>query len=110
MSQLPSTESSHLLQQPAINEPSQAEHRKRGSLTFSCKHFCLPSKAAILIILWTAAVGAVYNLVLLVVAGIMVAANPLYPDSSIILNDYFPYAILAFVTMLYPLNLYSIGK
>ena len=99
----PSTESSHLLQQPVVNEPSQAEHRQRRSSTFSCKHFCLPSKAAILIILWTAAVGAVYNLVLLVAAGTMITTNPLYSDISTV-NDYLPYAILAFVTMLYPLS------
>ena len=78
MSQLPSTESSHLLQQPVINEPSQAEHRQRGSSTFSYKHLCLPSKAAIFIILWTVAVAeAVYHFVLLVVVVTMVVTNPL---------------------------------
>ena len=52
--------------------------------------------------------GAVYNLVLLVAAGIMVTANPLYPDRSITVSDYLPYAILAFVTMLYPLSGFSL--
>ena len=98
MSQLPSTELSHLLQQPIINEPSQVERRQRETSSCPCKHFCLPSKAAILIILWTAAVGAVYNFVLLVAVVIMVTTNTLRPDISITVNDYLPYAILAFVS------------
>ena len=103
MNQL-STESSHLLQRPEsdINERSQGEQNQQGSSTCSCKHLCLPSKAAILIILWTAAVGAVYNFVLLVAVVLMIAI--IHPDISITLNDYVPYAILAIVSMLYPLS------
>ena len=98
MNQLP-TESSHLLQRPDINE---GEQNQQGSSTYSCKHVCLPSKAAILIILWTAAVGAMYNFILLVAVVLMVTIDP--PDISITINYYVPYAILAIVSMLYPLS------
>ena len=104
MNQL-STESSHLLQRPDINEPSpqlQGEQSQQGNSTCSSKHLCLPSKAAILIILWTAAVGAVYNFVLLMAVIVMIAIVP--PDISITFNDYIPYAILVIVSMLYPLS------
>ena len=54
-------------------------------------------------IFWTAAVGAIYNLVL-ILAVALVDTRPLSPDISISANDCLPYAILAFVTMLYPLS------
>ena len=52
---------------------------------------------------WTAAVGAVYNLVLLVTV-IFIDTTPLSPDISISAAVYLPYAILALVSMLYPLS------
>jgi hypothetical protein len=74
-----------------------------------CKHLCLPSKAAILIIFWTAAVGIVYNSVVLV-AVVIIDTKPLssQTDISISANDCLPYAILAFaiVSMFYPLSGY----
>ena len=49
--------------------------------------------------------GAAYNFLLMVVAAVMIATNPLvYPDTSITVNDYLPYAILALVSMLYPVS------
>ena len=96
-----STESSRLLQQPIINEPSPQSQQE--SSTCSCKHLCLPSKAAILMIFWAAAVGAVYTHVLLVTA-VLIDTNPLSSDISISANVCLPYAILAFVTMFYPLS------
>ena len=67
-----SVESSHLLRQPIINETSRQSLRQRenNSCSKSCKHVCLPSKAAILMIFWTVAVGAAYNFVLLVAAAL----------------------------------------
>ena len=94
-----STESSHLLQQPIINESSPQSQQESPRST----HLCLPSKAAILLIFWTAVVGAVYNHVLLVTA-LLIDINPLSPDISISANDCLPYAILALVTMFYPLS------
>ena len=75
MNRLP-TESSHLLHQRAISETSPQGQWENSC---SCKHFCLPSKAAILMIFWTAAVGAVYNLVL-VLAVTLVDTNPISPE------------------------------
>ena len=91
-----STESSHLLHYPAINDseasPSPQLRQQVSSRSCSCKHLCLPSKAAILIIFWTA------------VAAVLVDTHPMSPDISITANDCLPYAILAFVSMLYPLS------
>ena len=101
MNRLP-TESSSLLRQPVINEAS-IQNQQESS--YSCKHLCLPSKAAILMIFWTVAVGMVYNLVLLLAVA-FVYTHPLSIsfDISLSFNDYLPYAILAFVGMLYPLS------
>ena len=101
MDKLP-TESSHLLHHPVINEPSFSPQRQQES-SCACKHLCLPSKAAILMIFWTAVVGVVHNLVL-ILAFVLVDTRPLSPGISISANDYLLYAILAFVSMLYPLS------
>ena len=100
MNQL-STESSRLLQQPVISEASPQSQLK--SSTCSCEYLCLPSKAAILMIFWAAVVGAVYNFVILVTV-VIVDTKPLSPDISISANECLPYAILALVTMFYPLS------
>ena len=100
MNQL-STESSCLLQQPVINEATPQSLQERS--TCSCKHLCIPSKAAILMIFWAAVVGAVYNSVILVTV-VIVDTKPLAPNISISANDCLPYAILALVTMFYPLS------
>ena len=105
MNELP-TESSHLLHHPVINGPSPRESpRRQQESSTCCKHFCLPSKAAILVIFWTAAVGIVYNSVLLVTVAVT-DIEPLSPDISISANYCLPYAILAFISMLYPLSGY----
>ena len=98
-----SIESSRLLQQPVINEALKLPQSQQESLTCSCKYLCLPSKAAILMIFWAAAVGAVYNSVMLVTV-VIVDTKPLSPDISISANDCLPYAILALVTMSYLLS------
>ena len=105
MNELP-TESSHLLHHPVINgsSPRDSPRRQQESST-CCKHFCLPSKAAILVIFWTAAVGIVHNSVLLVTVAVT-DAKPLSPDISITANYCLPYAILAFISMFYPLSGY----
>ena len=102
-----STESSRLLRQPIINETSilsqSLRQQENNSCSKSCKHVCLPSKAAILMIFWTVAVGAAYNFVLLVAAA-LTYGWPLSSDISISANHCLPYAILAFVTMFYVLS------
>ena len=97
------TESSHLLVNTASEDSSSALQQK--SVCISClpsKHLCLPSKAAILILLWTAIVGAMYhNLVSL---SVLLVLN--YTQPNTILSQYEPllYAILAIVMMFYPLS------
>ena len=58
------TESSCLLVNTASEEDSSPlQPQQRAAI--SCpppKHLCLPSKAAILILLWTVIVGAIYNM------------------------------------------------
>ena len=54
------SESSRLLVNTASEDSSPLQQK---SVCISCppsKHLCLPSKAAILILLWTAIVGAMY--------------------------------------------------
>ena len=105
MNGLPTVELSHLLYHPVINDPeaSSPSPQRRQESSCSCKHLCLPSKAAILIIFWTAVVGTVYNVVL-ILAAVIADTWSLSPDISISANYYLPYAILAFVSMLYPLS------
>ena len=105
MEELP-TESSHLLHHPVINGPSPRDSpRRQQESSTCCKHFCLPSKAAILVIFWTAAVGILHNSVLLVTVAI-IDTKPLSPDISISANYCLPYAILVFISMFYPLSGY----
>ena len=67
-----------------------------------CQNVCLPSKAAILIILWTAIIGTMYYFILSV-AVIAIYTNPLtttsIPEYASLL-----YAILALAMVFYPLS------
>ena len=67
-----------------------------------CQNVCLPSKAAILIILWTAIVGVMYYFTLTIVV-IAVYTNPLTVKS---IPEYASliYAILALAMVFYPLS------
>ena len=68
-----------------------------------CKLLCVPSKAAILIIIWTATVGMLYNL-LLVTAVVMTYAN-IRPGVSVSIFDSITYyATLAIIMIFYPLS------
>ena len=73
-----------------------------GKSSSSAQHVCLPSKAAIIILLWTAVVGIIYYFSLESFAAFLL----FQPHSHIlsILHDSPPYAILAFVMMFYPLS------
>ena len=97
------TESSHLLVNTASEDSSSALQQK--SVCISClpsKHLCLPSKAAILILLWTAIVGAMYhNLVSL--SALLVLSNQT-PNAVLSQYEPLPYAILAIVMMFYPVS------
>ena len=86
----------HFQYSPSIN------HMHRACMkSLSCKHLCLPSNTAILMIFWTVAVGTTNNLVLLLTA-MLVDTRPLSPDVRMIAY-LMPYC-MALVTMLYPLS------
>ena len=94
-------ESSCLL--PPINDPLSSSRRQKKRDRF-CTHLCLPSKAAILILFWTAAVGTAYYTVLFAsvtfIDGIPITSTV---GISQTVNGTTLYAILAIVMMLYPL-------
>ena len=96
------SESSCLLVYTASEDSSPLQQK---NICISCppsKHLCLPSKAAILILLWTIIVGAIYyNFV-----GISATLVMSDPTPNTVLSQYepLPYAILAMVMMFYPLS------
>ena len=98
------SESSCLLVNTASEEDSSLlQPQQRAAI--SCpppKHLCLPSKAAILILLWTAIVGAMYNIFVGSAAAIEIDRARI--NSRISVYEPLPYAILAFVMMFYPLS------
>ena len=97
-------ESSRLLVNTESEEDSSLQPQLQRA-AISClppKHLCLPSKAAILILLWTVIVGVTYhNLVgfsAVAVLGIQ------QPNTIFSMYEPLPYAILALVMMFYPLS------
>ena len=97
------SESIHLLVNTASEEDSSSLQRK--SVCISCppsKHLCLPSKAAILILLWTAIVGTIYYAAIYV--GAILTLTLSNPNISLTTFDSLPYAIFAIVMMFYPLS------
>ena len=97
------SESSRLLVNAASEEDSSPLQQK--SVCISCppsKHLCLPSKAAILILLWTIIVGATYH-DLVGFSALLVLSNT---TPNAILSEYepLPYALLAIVMMFYPVS------
>ena len=67
-----------------------------------CKVLCLPSKAAILIIIWTATIGILYNF-LLVIAVAVIYSNA-QTGINVSMFDSLTYAILAIIMIFYPLS------
>ena len=97
------SESSRLLVNTASEDSSSPLQQK--SVCSSCppsKLLCLPSKAAILILFWTAIVGVMYfNFV--GISAVLVLSNQ---TPNVVLSEYepLPYAILAIVMIFYPLS------
>ena len=95
------SESTHLL----VNTASDSSPLQQKSVCISCppsKHLCLPSKSAILILLWTAIVGALYHNFVGFSAFLVITNSR--PDTNISMYEPLPYAILAIVMMFYPLS------
>ena len=98
-----SSESSHLLIDNA-SENSSSPLQQR-SICISCppsKHLCLPSKVAILILLWTVIVEAMYHNFIGFSA--FVLFNNSSRDTNLSMYEPLPRAILAIVMMSYPLS------
>ena len=66
------------------------------------KHLCLPSKAIVLIILWTAVVGAMY--IIFLSAMVVAIAGVERSTKSFVVLDSIPFIIIAVVMMFYPLG------
>lgn len=94
------TEMRHLLPQTVLG--SQWLQQLRDTCSQFCRSLCLPSKAAILIILWTAIVGIMYYCALSIVV-IAIYTNPL-TTASISAFASLLYATLAIAMMFYPLS------
>lgn len=90
-------ESTSLLQEST----GVTSHRRLPKWRPSCKRFCLPSKAATLILFWSAAVGVVYYDVLITTSSLIY--SKMSANISIPSNDFLPYVILALVSIVYPL-------
>ena len=72
----------------------------------SLKHLCLPSKAAVLILCWTAGAGVLYHIFLFLLASVLLDRSTvkLHHNNVSIYYNTIPYAVLAFVMMFYPLS------
>ena len=97
------SESTHFLVNTASEENSSSLQQKSVCSSYPpSKHLCLPSKAAIFILLWTAIVGTICYAVIYVGAiPILTLSNP---NISLTTFDSLPYAIFAVVMMFYPLS------
>ena len=103
----PPTETQALLSRTS---PSGNQHSPLGVCLWRLSHrvyrlryLCLPSKAAILILLWTAVVGAVNTTVIGAVVS-EIDSNSLIKGVSISISDSLPYASLAVIMMFYPVS------
>ena len=81
------------------NGDSLSRNRCRKSCSFA-RDFCLPSKAAYLILLWTVVVGIIYYILLdIAIVGTYIAKRAL-----VAIYESITYAVLAFIMMFYPLS------
>ena len=96
-----SLETDPLLNRPIISFNTRVQLK----LKLSCrlKYICLPSKAAILIILWTAVIGAANTFIKDVVA-LLIITSPYAHIVDLAILDLIPYAVLTIVLTLYPLS------
>ena len=98
-------ESSRLLVNTASEEDSSPLQPQLQRAAISCpppKHLCLPSKAAILILLWTAIVGVTYHNLVGFFAVLVLGIQR--PNTTLSVYEPLSYAILALVMMFYPLS------
>lgn len=68
------------------------------------RHLCLPSRAAVLILFWSAIVGTAFTLAMDSTVAAGVALNVDKHFNSIVINVLIPYLCLALAMLLYPLS------
>ena len=96
------SESSRLLINTASEDSSPFQQKSVCISYPPSKHLCLPSKAAILILLWTIIVGAMYHCLVGLSAILVMSIQQ--PNTILSVYEPLPYAILAIVMMFYPLS------
>ena len=97
------SESTHLLVNTASEDSSFALQQKCVCISYPrLKHLYLPSKAAILILLWTAIVGVTYHN-FVGFSALLVMGNP-RPNTILSKYEPLPYAVFAIVMIFYPLS------
>ena len=96
------SESSRLLVNTASEDSSPFQQKSVCISYPPSKHLCLPSKAAILILLWTIIVGAMYHCLVGLSAILVMSIQQ--PNTILSVYEPLPYAILAIVMMFYPLS------
>ena len=102
----PSETSSLLVNTAAACEDSPLQQKSVCTSYPSSKHPCLPSKEAILILLWTVIVGAMYYIFMGLALILEIILYRSKPGTNFSVYDSLLYAILALVMMLYPLSGY----
>ena len=81
------------------NGDSSSRNRRRKSCSLA-RDFCLPSKAAYLILLWTVVVGIIYYILL----DIAIVKTYTAKRALVAIYESITYAMLAFIMMFYPLS------
>ena len=81
------------------NGDSSSRNRRRKSCSLA-RDFCLPSKAACLILLWTVVVGIIYYILL----DIAIVRTYTAKGARVAIYESIIYALLAFIMMFYPLS------
>jgi peptide/histidine transporter 3/4 len=93
--------------QPLLSPVAIPNLRERFSQACALpRHLCLPSKAAVLILFWSAIVGTAYTLAndATVAIGIVLANDKGHKLDNVVVNVLIPYVCLALVMLLYPLS------
>ena len=107
MAQSTCSNSSELSQLINNSRRNNSLFRQKGSVCPpSLKHLCLPSKAAVLILCWTAGAGVLYHMFLFLLASVLLDRSTvkLHHNNVSIYYNTIPYAVLAVVMMFYPLS------
>ena len=96
-----------LRQSSTTSTLSSLFQKEKRDLVKNCcwpKYICLPSKSAILIILWSMLVGTVNTFIMGIVAGSLVNGSYIHVDIDIGLIGSIPPALLAVIMTLYPIS------